>query len=90
MPNNKNNTQSGSKGSMGNNPDREFESQGKDKDFGTSGHGKETGGSRQGSRMKDNMEDDEITTAGGREGQFSDTEGGSKQWSPGSKQSSDQ
>jgi len=94
MPNNKDNKQSGSKDSMGSSSDREFESQGQNpisgsggqnrqgQQGGTSGgYGKSTG-SQQGGMMD---EDDEMNTAGGRKGQFSDSDRGDEsQWSPGS------
>ena len=91
MATNKNNPQSGSKGSMESNPDREFESQGKNKDFGKGEFGQEAGGSRKGTSSPGNMEDDDLNTAGGRKGQFSDSDRGSQgQWSPGADKSSDQ
>jgi len=90
MPNNKDNPQGGSKSSMGNKSDREFEGQGKDKKFG-SGQGQQSGNPRQGTGSPGNTDDDEMSTAGGREGQFSDKDRDTEsQWSPGSTQSSDQ
>ena len=84
MPNNKDNPQGGSKSSMGNKPDREFESQGQDKKFGGE-HDKQSKSSQP------STDDDEMSTAGGREGQFSDKNRDKEtQWSPGSSQSSDQ
>ena len=89
MPNNKDNPQGGSKSSMGNKSDQEFEGQGKDKKFG-GGPGEESGTSRKGTGSPGNTDDDEMT-AGGREGQFSDkNRDAESQWSPGSSQSSDQ
>lgn len=88
MPNNKKDPQSGSKSSMGNQPDRQFESQGKKKDFGEqeklARKGKEGG-------LPETMDDDELNTAGGRQGQFSDKDRGNEaQWSPGSKRPLDE
>ena len=97
MPNNKDHQKSGSQGSMGNNPnspDREFESQGQDSGFEKSGQGQQAGSS--GGYGKDtgsqrNMDDDEMNTAGGREGQFSDSNRGKEaQWSPGSSRSTEE
>jgi len=89
MPNNKDNPQGGSKSSMGNQSDHEFEGQGKDKKFG-GGQGQQSGSSRQGTGSHGDTDDD-MTTAGGREGQFSDKNRDKEnQWSPGSSQSSDQ
>ena len=85
MADNKNNSQSGSKGSTSG-QDREFESQGQDK-----GYGKSETGQQGSSAHSSKMEDDEMNTAGGRKGQFSDSERGKEdQWSPGSTQPSDQ
>ena len=76
MGNNKNTSQNGSVGSKGSSEDREFES-------------KEVVGSAIGSQG--DAQDDDLTTAGGRKGTFSDSERGEQgQWSPGSTQSSDQ
>jgi hypothetical protein len=89
MPTNKDNQKTGSKGSMSSSsPDREFENQGKNPSSGkgqqASGFGKETGSHRK-------PDDDEMNTAGGREGQFSDKKRGSDaQWSPGSSRSTDE
>lgn len=91
MANNKDKMKSGSQGSIGNQPDQ-FEGQGSQKNAGPSGqehkqgsgkHGQQTGGSQ------GNFDDDDMKTAGGREGKFSDTQSGSGQWSPGSGQESD-
>lgn len=90
MPNNKDNPQGGSKSSMGTHEsDREFESQGQNKGHGKdSGQGQQAGGTGKGSPGP--MDDDEMDTAGGRQGQFSDKNRGSEgQWSPGSTQESD-
>ena len=90
MPNNKDNPQGGSKNSMGNKSDREFEGQGKDKKF-SGGPGEESGSSPKGTSSPGNTDDDEMSTAGGREGQFSDkNRDKDSQWSPGSSQASDQ
>jgi len=89
MATNKKESQGGSMGSMGNDQDREFEGQGQDKGYGKSETGQQAGRGGQGSQG--NMEDEDMNTAGGRQGQFSDSEGGREgQWSPGSTQSSDQ
>lgn len=81
---------SGSQSSQGSSSDREFESQGQKKDFG-GGIGHEAGGSKSGTGSKGKMDDDEMNTAGGRQGGFSDKDRGKEgQWSPGSSQSSDQ
>lgn len=77
---------SGSKSS-----DREFEGQGHNKGQGGGGQGQQAGGSRQGSGSSGAMDEDEMNTAGGRQGQFSDKNRGSEgQWSPGSTQQTDQ
>lgn len=69
---------------MGNKPDREFEGQGRNQRSGMGTHDKQTSGSQ------GNFEDNEKTTAGGRQGKFSDSESaGDAQWSPGSNQESD-
>ena len=83
MPNNKDNPKAGAPGSTPNTPDREFESHGKNKGFG--------GGSGKGTGSPNFTDDDDMTTAGGKQGQFSDKNRGSEgQWSPGSSQESDQ
>ena len=91
MPKNKDNKKSGSESSMGNTPDREFESQGENPSSDKGAPGKQAGGFRKGTGSQENMDDDEKSTAGGREGSFSDKDRGSEgQWSPGSSGSSDQ
>jgi hypothetical protein len=91
MATHKNNPDGGTKGSMGHNPDREFVGKDKNKSFDESGQGREAGAGRKGTGSPSNMEEDDMTTAGGRKGQFSDSERDSKgQWSPGSGQASDQ
>ena len=87
MPNNKDNQKTGSGSSpesMSGSSNREFEDQGSNPSSGK-GQGQHAGSSGQ------NMEDDDMSTAGGRQGNFSDKDRGDEsQWSPGSKQSSDQ
>ena len=83
MPKNKDNPKGGSQSSMGNKPDREFEGQGMKKDFDNQGE-KAGNPGKSGSSMG-TTDDDEMNTAGGRKGQFSDKDRGSEsQWSPGS------
>ena len=92
MPNNKDsqNQKSGSQGPMGGTSDREFESQGQNKGYGAGGTGQQGGGSKTGASSMENLEDDELNTAGGRQGQFSDKDRGNEgQWSPGSTQETD-
>jgi hypothetical protein len=95
MPNNKNTQKSGSQGTMGNKPDREFEGQGHNQGsgMGSKGHDQNSGMGSQGKQTSGspgNFEDDEMTTSGGREGKFSDSKtSGEGQWSPGSSQESD-
>ena len=65
---------------------REFENQGKNPEKGD--QGQQASGFRKGTGPQGKMEDDEMNTAGGREGQFSDKNRGTEgQWSPGSRQS---
>ena len=79
MPTNKDNPKGGSQSSMGKKSDREFESQGTDKGYDE--QGQQAGG--KGSSV--GMDDEDVDTAGGRQGQFSDQNRGSQgQWSPGS------
>jgi hypothetical protein len=85
--NNQDNQMNGSKNS---NSTREFESQGTnpgsqgEQAGQPGGYGRDTG-------AQGNMDDDDMMTAGGREGKFSESEHGKEgQWSPGSAQSSDQ
>ena len=67
----------------------EFENQGKNP--GKGDQGQQASGFRKGTGSHGKMEDDEMNTAGGREGQFSDKNRGTEgQWSPGSGQSSDE
>lgn len=84
----------GSKSSMGHDQDREFESQGKNKTSGMGGKGHQSdksGGYGKDTGPQGNMEDDEMNTAGGREGQFSDSNRGKEaQWSPSSDRSPDE
>jgi hypothetical protein len=91
---NQDNQKSGSKSSMGSSPgsDREFESQGKNPGSGKGDQGRQAGTTdRQGSGSQRNMDDDDMNTAGGRQGAFSETDREKEgQWSPGSTQSSDQ
>ena len=92
MATNRNNTQGGSMDSMsGSDKNREFESQGKGYGGSSGQGGQQSGSGKHGLGSHSDMEDDEINTAGGREGKFSDSESGSQgQWSPGSGHSSDQ
>jgi hypothetical protein len=91
MPNNKDNPKGGSQGSMdnksqssmGNKPDREFESQGTQKGFDKQGH--KTGNPGKSQSSPGMTDDDEMKTAGGRQGQFSDKDrGNDAEWSPSS------
>lgn len=69
----------------------EFEGQGKNPVSGKGDQGQQASGFRKGTGSQGKMEDDEMNTAGGREGQFSDKNRGTEgQWSPGSRQSSDE
>jgi hypothetical protein len=89
MPNNKDNMKTGSHGSTGNKPDREFESQGQNPSSDKSGQ--QAGSYGKGSGSHGKMDDDDMTTSGGRKGNFSEKNRDSEsQWSPGSTQSSDQ
>ena len=94
MPKNKDNHKSGSHGSMSGTTDREFEGQGKSASSGMGGQPgqKSSNTSIRGTGSDSKMlEDDEMNTAGGRKGNFSDKDRGSEeQWSPGSSGSSDQ
>ena len=85
MPKNKD-MKSGSQTNLGDKPDREFHDPSKNPSSGKTGQGdKHAGGSQR------NIEDDDMNTSGGRQGDFADTSGGKKgQWSPGSSGSSDQ
>jgi hypothetical protein len=82
MGNTKETSKGGSQSSMGNKPDREFETQGKDKDFEKKGQpGKSTASPGM-------IDDEDVDTAGGKKGQFSDKERASApKWSPGSGES---
>jgi hypothetical protein len=93
MPTNKDNMKSGSRGSMSDtsrtgSSDREFESQGQNQGSKGSSGGQHTGSSHgygKDTGMQGNMDDDEMDTAGGRKGNFSDKNRDSEgQWSPGS------
>jgi hypothetical protein len=90
MPNNKDHRKTGSQDPMkSTSSGREFENQGKNPDKGD--QGQQASGFRKGTGSQGNLEDDEMNTAGGREGQFSDKNRGKEgQWSPGSRQSSDE
>jgi len=89
MPSNKDNKKGASRSSMGdssmdNMSDRDFESQGQGQGRTTGGQGGNSGGYGKDTGMQGNMSDDEMNTAGGREGQFSDkNREGQNQWSPG-------
>ena len=83
MPNKKGNQKSGSQGSMGNNPDREFENQGKG--MGSGNQGQQAGGYGKDTGQQGIMDDEDMMTAGGREGNFSDQNRDKEdQWSPSS------
>lgn len=87
MSKKKDNQKSGSKDPMNKTPDREFETQGNNPTSGKGGQ--QAGGKQAGSQP--NFEDDDMSTSGGRKGNFSDKDRESQsQWSPGSSQSSDQ
>ena len=90
MPNNKDHKKTGSQDPMKNTSSgREFDGQGKNPGSGKGDQGQQASGFRKGTQGE--MEDDEMNTAGGREGQFSDKNRGTEgQWSPGSSQSSDE
>jgi hypothetical protein len=83
MGNNKDKMKGGSKDSpLGNKPDREFETQGTKKSFDKEGQKAGSPGKSTGS--PNITEDDDMKTAGGRQGQFSDKDRSSQgQWSPG-------
>jgi len=90
MPNNKNNQKTDSQGSMGTNSGREFENEEQNTTSGRGGMGQQAGGYGKDAGMQGDMDDD-MTTAGGREGQFSDKNRGSEgQWSPSSSRSTDE
>jgi len=93
MPNNKDNQKTGSQGSqgsMGNNSGREFEDEQQNTTSRRGGMGQQAGGYGKDAGMQEEMDDD-MTTAGGREGQFSDKNRGSEgQWSPSSSRSADE
>ena len=90
---NKKDKKSGSHDTMGNKPDREFEGQGSRSSPGMGSQEHQQGSGKQGQqtgRSQGNFEDDDMTTSGGRQGKFSDSESsGGDQWSPGSSQESD-
>lgn len=93
MPNNKDHQKkTGSQDQMkGTRSGREFENQGKNPGSGTGHQGQQASGFRKGTGSQGKMEEDEMNTAGGREGQFSDKNRGTDgQWSPGSGQASDE
>jgi hypothetical protein len=84
MGNKKDTKKVGSQSMMGDKPDHEFEGQGSNPGSGVGSPDKKRSGS------EGNIDDDEMTTSGGRQGKFSDSESsGGGQWSPGSKQESD-
>jgi hypothetical protein len=84
MADNKNNPDTNTKTTSGNDNNRAFESQGKNNEPGVGQQGQQTASQKK-------NEDDDMTTAGGRKGQFSDSERGKEgQWSPGSGHASDQ
>jgi hypothetical protein len=79
MGNNKDTQKGGSQNAMGNTPDREFETQGTKKEFDKKGQpGKSTSSPGM-------IDDEDIDTAGGQKGQFSDkNRENDAKWSPGS------
>jgi hypothetical protein len=86
MATNNDNPKGGSQRAMGNKPDREFDSQGTNKGFDKQGQRAGNPGKSSGSPA--NSDDDEMSTAGGRQGQFSDKDRANQgQWSPGSGES---
>jgi hypothetical protein len=90
MPNNKDNQKSGSQSSMSGTPNRDFESEDNGKSLGMAGQsGRST--SNRGMGSNSSMDDDEMNSAGGRQGNFSDKNRDKEQeWSPGSTSSSNQ
>ena len=93
MPNNKYPQKGDSKSSMGGSSDRELESQGKNKSsqMGDKSGQKVGSAPHTGTGSDSDMKNDDVTTAGGRKGNFSDKNRGSEsQWSPGSSGASDQ
>lgn len=94
MANKKHDDQNGSsQNSVGSKSGREFESQGQDSD--SQGEGQRqaglAGGYGRDTGAQGKVDDDDMDTAGGREGTFSESQRGKDgQWSPGSTQSSDQ
>ncbi|MEP7149173.1 MAG: hypothetical protein ABI857_09845 [Acidobacteriota bacterium] len=81
----KDNQKSGAQSAMGSCSDREFEGQGQNP-----GSGKSSQSDEKVNPSQSHKDEGETSTAGGREGQFSETERGQdEQWSPGSSQSSD-
>ena len=83
MATNKDMKKTDSKGPMSNDPNRQSEGQGSNPSMPSD--------SKQAGASQRHKSDDDEVTAGGRKGQFSDSDRGSKdQWSPGSSQSSDQ
>jgi hypothetical protein len=93
MPNNKDHQKkTGSQDPMKNTSSgREFDNQERNPGSGKGDQGQQAGGFRKGTGSHGKMEDDEMNTAGGREGQFSDKNRGKEgQWSPGSGRSSDE
>ncbi len=86
MSNNKDNQNVGSRGAATGSSmdsDRELENQKRNDGSGSSGQGQQAGGSEKDIGSKEDA-DDNLNTAGGREGQFSDKDRDSDgQWSPG-------
>jgi len=88
MPKNKGN-QIDSKGSMGNRSSSEFDRQGQGSSQSNKG-GQQAGSYGKNTGSQSNLDDDDLTTSGGREGRFSDKNQSDRgQWSPGSRSSSD-
>src|SRR4030095_1727200 len=84
MPNKKDDQKSGSESSVGNTSDREFESQGINPSSGKGSQGQQAGSFGKGTGSQPNMDDDDMDTAGGRKGNFSEKNRDSDaQWSPG-------
>ena len=88
MPKNKGN-QIDSKGSMGNQSGSEFDRQGQGSSQSNKG-GQQAGSYGKNTGSQSSLDDDDLNTAGGREGRFSDSDRSDRdQWSPGSRSSSD-
>ena len=90
MADNKNNQNTDSQTLMGDKSDREFENKKQNLPSGQDGKSPQAAGNEKEKRTK-GEKDDDMTTAGGREGQFSDKDRGKEgQWSPSSSRSADE